>query len=127
MEIHSYVPDWVTDAIIYHIYPLGFFGCPKRAENEPKINDPFVDIRTYYDYFQRLGINTIQFGPLFESISHGYDTTDYFKIDHRLGTNELFQNIVKELHERGIRVILDGLLQKLLTTLQHPFMDKMST
>ena len=66
------------------------------------------NIRDFYDHFHKLNINVIQFGPVFESVSHGYDTIDYMKIDHRLGTNELFKAIVSELHERGFRVILDG-------------------
>ena len=48
------------------------------------------------------------FTLVFESVEHGYDTTDYKVIDNRLGTNELFQHICDVLHENGIRVILDG-------------------
>ena len=109
MYFTKYVPSWLNDAIIYHIYPLGFFGAPKFSANEPgKVINRFENIRNYYNHFLELGINTIQFGPIFESVSHGYDTTDYFVIDHRLGTNELFKEIVAELHDLGIRVIVDG-------------------
>ena len=66
------------------------------------------ELRNYYDYFQNLGISVIQFGPIFESVSHGYDTIDYMKIDHRLGDNDLFRQIVSELHQLDIKVILDG-------------------
>ena len=65
-------------------------------------------IRNYYSHFKKLGINAIQFGPLFESVSHGYDTINYFKIDHRLGSNQLFKEIVSELHDMKIKVIVDG-------------------
>ncbi|MBQ5883653.1 MAG: alpha-amylase, partial [Clostridia bacterium] len=47
-------------------------------------------------------------GPLFESVGHGYETTDYKKLDSRLGTNEDLKNFVSECHKKGIRVILDG-------------------
>ena len=45
---------------------------------------------------------------LFSSDHHGYDTRDYCKIDERLGTNEDFIEICKNLHDRGMRVVLDG-------------------
>ena len=59
-------------------------------------------------HLQKLGINAIYFSPIFDSQTHGYNTTDYTKIDPRLGTNEDFAKIVKELHAAGIKVIIDG-------------------
>jgi len=47
-------------------------------------------------------------GPLFESVGHGYETTDYKKLDSRLGTNADLKNFVAECHNQSIRVILDG-------------------
>ncbi len=108
MENLGYVPDWAKRAVIYHIHPIGFFGAPQYGKEEDQIVDRLAVLRNYYDHFQALGIDVIQFGPLFESVSHGYDTIDYMKIDHRLGTNDLFKTIVAELHELGIKVILDG-------------------
>jgi len=108
MENIHYIPDWAKKAIIYHIYPLGFFGAPKFSREESNIVNRLADIRNYYEHFQKLGINVIQFGPIFESVSHGYDTINYMKLDHRLGTNQLFRQIVDELHNLGIKVIIDG-------------------
>lgn len=45
---------------------------------------------------------------MFDSDTHGYNTRDYRKIDCRLGTNEDFAKVCKELHENGIKVVLDG-------------------
>ena len=56
----------------------------------------------------KLGIGAVYFSPIFESDAHGYDTRDYRKLDVRLGTNEDFAEVVKELHKAGIRVVLDG-------------------
>jgi cyclomaltodextrinase len=67
-----------------------------------------ANIRNYYEHIQQMGINVIQFGPIFESVSHGYDTTNYKQIDHRLGNNDLFKQILAELHALGMRVIVDG-------------------
>ncbi|MBN1799869.1 MAG: alpha-amylase [Candidatus Lokiarchaeota archaeon] len=108
MENINYIPEWTKDAVIYHIYPLGFFGAPRFGKAEQDTVPRLEQIRVYYDHFEDLGVNTIQFGPLFESERHGYDTIEYFKIDHRLGTNEVFKKIVAELHDRNIRVVVDG-------------------
>jgi glycosidase/GNAT superfamily N-acetyltransferase len=55
-----------------------------------------------------MNFNAVLFNPLIESVKHGYDTTDFFKLDARLGTNEDFKTVCNALHENGIRVILDG-------------------
>ncbi len=57
---------------------------------------------------KRLGFNALYIGPLFESVGHGYETTDYKKLDTRLGTNEDLTAFVAECHKLGIRVVLDG-------------------
>ena len=108
MESIHYIPEWVKKSIFYHIYPFGFFGAPKYGNTESEITPRLEIIRNYYPHFDELGINVVQFGPIFESDSHGYDTADFMKIDHRLGTNDLFKEIVEELHQRNIRVIVDG-------------------
>nr|MBN1228319.1 alpha-amylase [Anaerolineae bacterium] len=104
----SWIPDWARRAVFYHIYPLGFFGAPSHNDHTEDRHYRLARLRDWYDHLRQLGVTAIYFGPLFESSSHGYDTADYFVIDRRLGGNELFQQIVGELHDRGIRLILDG-------------------
>ncbi|MCP4634335.1 MAG: alpha-amylase, partial [candidate division Zixibacteria bacterium] len=108
MENINYIPEWAKNAIIYHIYPIGFFGAPKFGRDETAVIERLINIRSYYNHFKELGINVVQFGPIFESVSHGYDTIDYMKIDHRLGTNDSFKQIITELHDMGIKVMVDG-------------------
>lgn len=55
-----------------------------------------------------MGCNTILFGPIFQSLSHGYDTSDYLKTDCRLGNKEDFKKVFDELHKNGIKILLDG-------------------
>ena len=62
----------------------------------------------WISHIKKIGCNAIYIGPLFESVGHGYETTDYKKLDSRLGTNEDLTRFVKECHEQGIKVILDG-------------------
>jgi len=98
---------WFDEAIFYHIYPLGLTGAPKQnAYSEPvhRLNT----LLPWIDHIKRIGCNAIYIGPLFESVGHGYETTDYKKLDSRLGTNEDLTHFVAECHRQGIRVILDG-------------------
>ncbi len=62
----------------------------------------------WISHIKEIGCNAIYIGPLFESVGHGYETTDYKKLDSRLGTNEDLTNFVAECHKNGIRVIFDG-------------------
>ena len=98
---------WYDEAVFYHIYPLGLTGAPKQnSYGEPvhRLNT----ILPWISHIKKIGCNAIYIGPLFESVGHGYETTDYKKLDSRLGTNEDLTNFVAECHSQGIRVILDG-------------------
>lgn len=99
--------NWYENAIIYHIYPLGFCGAPKFNDGGEVVYrlDKVLD---WIRHFKEMNVDAVYFGPVFESVEHGYDTTDYKMIDRRLGDNNSFRNICDKLHENGIRVILDG-------------------
>lgn len=97
---------WYDEAVFYHIYPLGLCGC--KALNDGTPEQHFDMLNEWTDNVRRIGCNAIYIGPLFESVGHGYETTDYKKVDCRLGTNEDFANYVKNCHAKGIRVIVDG-------------------
>ncbi len=99
--------NWYDHAIIYHIYPLGFCGAPKHNEGGEPVNR-LEKVLDWIPHLKEMQVDAVYFGPIFESVEHGYDTTDYKMIDRRLGTNELFKKICQTLHENGIRVILDG-------------------
>lgn len=98
---------WYDDAVFYHIYPLGLSGAPAQNDyGEPvhRLND----LVPWIDHIRSIGCTGLYIGPLFESVGHGYETTDYRKLDSRLGTNDDLRDFVKRCHDAGIRVILDG-------------------
>ncbi len=98
---------WYDEAVFYHIYPLGLTGAPKQnpyGEPEHRLNT----LVPWIAHIKEIGCNALYIGPLFESVGHGYETTDYKKLDSRLGTNEDLANFVAECHRQGIKVILDG-------------------
>ncbi len=98
---------WYDEAIFYHIYPLGLTGAPTQnayGEPEHRLNT----LIPWIAHIKEIGCNAIYIGPLFESVGHGYETTDYKKLDSRLGTNEDLKNFVENCHKAGLRVIFDG-------------------
>ena len=97
-----------TNFAVYHIYPLGFCGCPKTNDYSENTENRLKKIEDAIPHIKEMGFNAIYFGPVFQSVAHGYDTVDYTKIDSRLGTNADFAALCKKLHENGIKVILDG-------------------
>ncbi len=102
-----YFMAWYDEAIFYHIYPLGLCDAPKEnSYGEPvhRLNS----LIPWIDHIKDLNCNAIYIGPLFESVGHGYETTDYKKLDSRLGVNKDLTDFVAACHEKGIRVILDG-------------------
>jgi glycosidase len=106
-------PDWTYDAIVYQIFvdrfypgdaqdwkipdtPSGFYGGTLRGIHE-KLDDII-----------ELGVNTLWLSPIFPSPSHhGYDATDYFDIEPRLGSKEDLKDLIDTAHARGLRILLD--------------------
>lgn len=115
-------PDWVNNTVWYQIFPERF--CNGDTGNDPEGTKPWgfhrVTNEEFYggdlkgiidrlDYLQDLGINGIYLTPIFEAgSSHKYDTTDYRKIDPHFGDEKVFKDLVDKAHEKGIRIMLDG-------------------
>ena len=98
---------WYERGVFYHMYPLGMTGAPKH--NDPaKAAGRFEELFQWIPHIKSLGCNAIYIGPLFESTSHGYDTRDYKLVDRRLGDNQAFKDFVKQCHDSGIKVVVDG-------------------
>ena len=98
---------WYDESVFYHIYPLGMLGAEK--ENDYKeVRHRLPELKKWIPYLKEMGFNAIYIGPLFESVGHGYETTDYRKLDTRLGDNADLKDYVASCHKEGIRVIFDG-------------------
>ena len=115
------VPDWIQDAIFYQIFPDRFYnGDPKndppniQAWGSPPASRGFQggDLRGIlqkFDYLLDLGINAIYLNPIFQATSnHRYNTTDYYKIDPKLGTLDDFHALIDHAHRNQVKIILDG-------------------
>lgn len=112
---------WFDESVIYQIYPLGAAGAPfynpayteegARADDgiDPETGKArILRFKEWAEPLKERNIKAVLFNPLFESISHGYDTVDYRNVDRRLGSNEDLIEVVDELHDKGINVIYDA-------------------
>lgn len=128
-------PDWAQDAIFYQIFPDRFANGDRSLDPPdvqpwgapPNRHDfqggDLLGITERLDHLQRLGVTGLWLNPVFEaSTNHRYDTSDYLKVDPRLGDEALLKDLVHEAHRRGIRVLLDGVFNHCGTGF-GPFQD----
>ncbi len=97
---------WWKEAVVYQIYTKSFYDT-----NGDGIGDLRGIIRKL-DYIQSLGATVIWLNPVYKSpdVDNGYDISDYQSIDERYGTLEDFRELLAEAHKRGIRLIMDMVL-----------------
>lgn len=104
--------DWPDHAIWWQLHPISFTGAEPAARPGMRPGTSAAHrlprIEAWLDYVIDLGCNGLALGPVFASESHGYDTVDHYRIDPRLGTGADFDHLVAQCHERGIRLLLDG-------------------
>ena len=98
---------WYEEAVFYHIYPLGLTGAPEYNDYSQPVHR-LRELKAWADHMSDCGFTALYLGPCFSSGSHGYDTTDYRRVDERLGTNGDLKDLVSYCHKKGIHVILDG-------------------
>jgi len=114
-------PKWVAKSIIYQIFPDRFSdgdasnddpGTPSWGSVTNKqgwMGGDLKGVQQHEDYLKKLGISCIYFNPVFQTTTyHGYETSDYFKIDPHFGTNVQFDEMSKTFADDGIRIVLDG-------------------
>ncbi len=107
--------SWWKHGIIYHIYPMSF-----NDSNNDGIGD-LKGIIQKLDYLTSLNITAIWLSPIYKSpqIDMGYDISDYCAIDPMFGTMDDFNELLSQCHSRGIRVIMDLIMNH--TSDQHPW------
>jgi len=106
--------EWARGAVFYEIFVRSFYD--SNGDGKGDLNGLISKL----DYLSGLGIDAVWLMPIFESPSyHGYDTTDYETIARDYGTNADFQRFLEEAHKRGIRVIVDYVMNH--TSSQHPW------
>ncbi len=94
---------WWKEAVVYQIYPRSF-----KDSNGDGVGD-LRGVIEKLDYIKSLGIDVVWLNPIFGSPNddNGYDISDYRAIMKEFGTMEDFDEMLEGLHERGIRLVLD--------------------
>lgn len=97
------VPEWWRQAVVYQVYPRSF-----SDSNADGLGD-IAGITEKVGYLRRLGADAIWLSPFYPSelADGGYDVADYRNVDPRLGTLEDFAEMVRTLHDAGIKVVVD--------------------
>ena len=95
--------EWYKNAVVYQIWPRSF--CDGNGDGVGDLQG----VLDKMDYLEALGINCIWFSPLYPSpnADFGYDISDYKSINPEYGDLDLFKKVLDEAHSRGIRVIMD--------------------
>ena len=96
-------PAWWSDAVVYQIYPRSF-----ADSNGDGIGD-LGGIRSKLGHLQDLGVDVVWLSPIYASpqADNGYDISDYRAIDPLFGTLEEFDALLAEMHSRGIKLVMD--------------------
>jgi len=112
------IDNWWKSAIGYIVYPESF-----KDSNGDGIGD-LGGIISKLDYLKELGVNLLWICPLFKSPmdDNGYDVSDYCQINPEYGTNEQFDDLLKQAHAKGIRILVDFVLNH--TSDRHPWFQK---
>lgn len=106
--------NWWNKSVFYEIFVRSYYDSNGDGKGD------FNGITAKLDYLNSLGISGIWLMPINPSPSyHGYDVTDYYTVNPDYGTLDDFKNLLKEAHARGIKVIIDFVLNH--TSDQHPW------
>lgn len=96
-------PSWLSDAVFYQIYPSSFQDSDGDGYGDLK------GIMSRLDYIKSIGVTAIWLNPVYVSgwTDGGYDVIDFYRVDKRFGTNSDLVELVRQAHERGIKVVMD--------------------
>lgn len=94
---------WWKEGVVYQIYPRSFKDTTGNGLGD------LEGVIQKLDYLQSLGVNMIWLCPIYESPNddNGYDISDYRKIADEFGGNTIFERLLEALHERGLKLIMD--------------------
>ena len=95
--------EWWKGAVVYQIYPRSF-----KDSNGDGFGD-LEGIRSKLDYLKALGVDVLWLSPIYASpqADNGYDIADYYDIDPMFGTLSDFDRLLEGVHERGMRLVMD--------------------
>lgn len=125
--IYLLMPDRFANGDASNDSIAGYYDSMQKIPNEWRFGGDIKGMIDKLDYLKDFGITAIWATPLVENNTfrsyHGYSATDFYKIDPRLGSNELYKMYVEEAHKRGIKIILDHVANHFSD--HHPWMKNL--
>lgn len=99
-----------------------------RKDPNARHGGDLAGIEKHLDYFNELGVTALWFTPVLENSMtggsyHGYATTNYYKVDPRLGTNDEYKNLIDEAHNKGLKIVMDMIFNHCGS--EHPWLIDM--
>jgi len=109
---------WWKEGVIYQIYPRSF-----KDSNGDGVGD-IKGITSKLDYLQTLGVDVVWLSPVYQSPNddNGYDISDYYSIMQEFGTMEDWEEMISEMHKRGIKLLMDLVINH--TSDEHEWFQK---
>lgn len=94
---------WWHKSVVYQIYPKSFKDTTGTGQGDIK------GITQKLDYLKKLGVEVLWLTPMYKSPQNdnGYDISDYYNIDESYGTMEDFEEMLNEAHKRGLKIVMD--------------------
>ena len=107
--------EWWKEAVVYQIYPRSF------NDTSGDGNGDLRGIIDKLDYIKNLGIDAIWISPIYASpmADNGYDISDYYSINPMFGSMEDFDELIAEIHKRGMKLMMDLVINH--TSIEHPW------
>jgi oligo-1,6-glucosidase len=114
-EVRNLERAWWKEAVVYQIYPRSFYD-----SNGDGIGD-IRGIIAKLDYLKELGVDVVWLSPVYKSPNddNGYDISDYREIMDEFGTMEDWEEMLEEMHKRGIKLVMDLVVNH--TSDEHPW------
>ncbi len=120
-QVPSLPPVWASNQVFYQIFPERF--CNGDQSNDPVGKEAWGNSPSCFNFFggdikgiinkipylQQIGVTALYLNPIFDSPSnHKYDTRDYLSISPEFGDIWTFKSLIDQLHQAGIKIIIDG-------------------
>jgi len=127
--IYLLMPDRFANGDISNDSIPGYYDKYQNIFTQSRHGGDIQGVIDHLEYLKEFGITTIWLTPLVENNTfrsyHGYGTTNFYNVDPRQGTNNLYKHFVSEAHKRDLKVILDHVSNHI--SIDHPWMNDLPT
>lgn len=125
--IYLIMPDRFVNGDVSNDSIAGYSDSMQKIQYQGRAGGDLQGVINKLDYIKELGFTAIWLTPIVENNTfrsyHGYAATDFYKVDPRLGTNEIYKKLVEEAHKRNLKIIFDHVANHCSD--DHPWMKNL--